>query len=288
MPSRLFLRRKFSAIQHWFLGWSLAAADHQLWWWGCREFSRSSSSFSSFCLFVLGSLKWSRVFRPISAFFAASPHCEASIWQPNARKHWWTMKLVAVQRALCGKAGAQTVGPKEGRKFGRLLTCKLRPHFWVRNLAHFLGPQKAKTQTGAAQYGQQGQIRWYICFRQCKLAAAHVYDTVYTNIILSYIISILAYVCIRIYMYILNHYNINNGHGSLRGDPDLGNEWDTQMISNLFKRVWICMDQGYGSPVRPGMDGNLTFWAAAIYLILSTWDLTFPAHANKFIRSCWE
>jgi hypothetical protein len=134
------------------------------------------------------------------------------------------MKLVAVQRALCGKAGAQTMGPKEGRIFGRLLTCKLRPNFWVRNLAHFLGPQKAKTQTGAAQYGQQGQIRWYICFRQCKLAAAHVYDTVYTNIILSYIISILAYVCIRIYMYILNHYNINNGHGSLRGDPDLGNE----------------------------------------------------------------
>ena len=39
-----------------------------------------------------------------------------------------------------------------------------------------------KIQTGAAQCGQQGQIRWYMCFRQCKLAAAHVHDTVCTII----------------------------------------------------------------------------------------------------------
>ena len=42
------------------------------------------------------------------------------------------------------------------------------------------GVQRALYGKAGAKYGQQGQIRWYMCFRQCKLAAAHVHDTVCT------------------------------------------------------------------------------------------------------------
>jgi hypothetical protein len=58
---------------------------------------------------------------------------------------------------------------------------------------------------------------------------------------------------------VLYGYGSKKGYGSLRGDPDVWNEGDTQMISNefyLFKRVWI---RGMDCLWVRGMDRDLTF-----------------------------
>ena len=57
------------------------------------------------------------------------------------------------------KGGRREHGPKWGPRIENWVS-----NFWI--------------ETGAAQYGQQGHTRWYMCFRQCKPAAAHGHDTV--------------------------------------------------------------------------------------------------------------
>ena len=128
-------------------------------------------------------------------------------WRPSAQKnHWWTTLIVAVQRALYGKTAAQTIGPKQEPRIWKL--------GFQLNCDPFLGPARGpflggrKTQTGAAQYRQQGYRRWYMCFCQCKLAASHVQWYCLLHIFkISIYIYIYTFIFTRIHIYIYYIYS---------------------------------------------------------------------------------
>ena len=139
--------------------------------------------------------------------------------QPSAKKHW-IISVTCRRPARTLRTGARPDhGPKNGAMNleAGLLNFELRPRFWVRNLSPLFEVAKhAQELRHRAPYRQQGEIRWYMCWRQCRLA---IHDTVYIYILYIYYYIILYHIYYILYIVYTYIYMYRQYHEYIIGEP---------------------------------------------------------------------
>ena len=101
--------------------------------------------------------------KTIALYVCIYIYCETSILATKRKSHWWTTSIVAVQPALYGKAGAESMGPNGGHE--------LKTGFLIFELKQELLNMGSKdTHAGtcaSANASRQPHMAMILCARVC-------------------------------------------------------------------------------------------------------------------------